>query len=270
MLAPDRDKIGTGLSCQPGTSGRVAQCPGCWPKRLPWHWPCVYSRRAKWKKKTPETLFQAHGIQWSVDAKPFVRHRLSAVWCGGETGKPVVGSARAGYTLPPNDAAFQGSQLREGGRGGPTVGGRGLDGRSRVHGPLVPLAPSLALWLSCGVETSDVFKKSTRRTSSYLFHRRMYGWTRRIDCPVVFIGPSSWCLRRVHIVSRLLPRKGRVVGSTKKASKHSSHCIFMRDAVKLAASGRSPLWKRDGMEKRLRGRGTPHSDLGEAPNLADD
>lgn len=246
MLAPDRDKIGTGLGCQPGTSGRVAQRPGCWPKRLPWHWPCVHSRRAKWKKKTPETLFQAHGIQWPVDAEPFVRHRLSAVWCGGETGKPVVGSARAGYALPPNDAAFQGSQLREGGRGG-------ANRRRPWLGRPEPSARAIwsrwrRVWLSGsldGVETSDVFKKSTRRTSSYLFHRRMYGWTRRIDCPVVFIGPSSWCLRRVHIVSRLLPRKGRVVGSTKKASKHSSHCIFMRDAVKLAASGRSPLWKGD-------------------------
>lgn len=96
MLAPDRDKIGTGLGCQPASSGRVAQCPGCWPKRLAWHSPCVHSRRAKWKKKIPETLFQAHGIQWPVDAEPFVRHRLSAVWCGGETGKPVVGNARAG------------------------------------------------------------------------------------------------------------------------------------------------------------------------------
>lgn len=117
MLAPDRDKIGTDLGCQPASSGRVAQCRGCWPKRLAWHSPCVHSRRAKWKKKTPETFFQAHGIQWPVDVDPFVRHRLSAVWCGGETGKPVVGSGRAGGTLPPNDAAFQGSQLRRAAEG---------------------------------------------------------------------------------------------------------------------------------------------------------
>lgn len=117
MLAPDRDKIGTDLGCQPASSGRVAQCPGCWPKRLAWHSPCVHSRRAKWKKKTPETLFQAHGIQWPVDVEPFVRHRLSAVWCGGKTGKPVVGSGRAGGTLPPNDAAFQGSQMRRAAEG---------------------------------------------------------------------------------------------------------------------------------------------------------
>ena len=105
----------------------MAQCLGCWPKRRPWHSPCVHTRRAKWKKKTLSTLFQAHGIQWPADVELFVRHRLSVVWCGGETRKPVDGSARAGHTLPPNDAAFQGSKLREGGRGGPTVGGRGLD-----------------------------------------------------------------------------------------------------------------------------------------------
>lgn len=158
----------------------MAQYPGCWPKRLAWHSPCVHTRRAKWKKKTLEALFQAHGTQWPVDAEPFVRHRLSAVWCGGETGKPVVGSARAGYTLPPNDAAFQGSQLREGqganrrrpwlGRPEPSaraigpVGAERLSGsldgwkppmgsRSRLGGP--PLRASICSIGECTVEMLD-------------------------------------------------------------------------------------------------------------------
>lgn len=108
MLAPDRDKIGTDLGCQPASSGRVAQCPGCWPKRLAWHSPCVHSRRAKWKKKTPETLFQAHGIQWPVDVEPLcvIACRLFGVVV--KQGSQWLGAAGQGELCHPMTPHFRG------------------------------------------------------------------------------------------------------------------------------------------------------------------
>lgn len=71
-------------------------------------------------------------------------------------------------------------------------------------------------------------------------------WAYRIDCPVVLIRLVSWWLRRVDIVSAGFSlEQGSLSGRQRQhANIQVIDCIFMRDAIKLAASGKSPLRKR--------------------------